>query len=81
MQNNCFAKLGFAEASARCTKGETECAASKCAWLQRFPDCSAKKIRTAAKKNMVKMMRCHNPNAANSGNGMLNNQEGKHGQH
>lgn len=49
-------QFGFAEASARCTKGEAERAASKCTCLQRCPNCNAKKIKPAAKKNTVKMM-------------------------
>lgn len=56
MQNKCFAKFGYLEASARCTKGEMKCAASECAHLQRCPICSAKKIRTVAKKNIVIMI-------------------------
>lgn len=49
-------QLGFAEASARCTKREMDCTANKCTCLQRCPNCSAKKIKPAAKKNTIKMM-------------------------
>lgn len=64
---NCKAspvQFGFAGASARCAKGEAACAAIERPCLQRCPNCNAKKIKPAAKKNTIKMMQWHKLSAA-----------------